>query len=286
MKRILLCTILCLLIATHALAESSVWRLQKGDSILYLGGTCHLLRPTDYPLPPEFSQAYNASDLVVFETDLGKLNAPETQQQLMAKAMYDDGSTIEKHVSAKTYQLLKDYCETNGMPIELFQQFKPSVISVMLTTIELGKLGATQMGVDAFFYQEAAKDGKPVAGLETVEQQIRYVLEMGEGNEDAFIAYSLEDLKTLKQQYEGLVKAWRDGDVENLNELMNAELKTKNPKLYKELLTDRNENWLPLIEAYQKTAQKEFILVGVGHLVGPDGIIEALKKRGYDVEQL
>ncbi len=41
-----------------------------------------------------------------------------------------------------------------------------------------------------------------------------------------------------------------------------------------------------MIDAYQKTPQTEFILVGVGHLVGQDGIIEALRKRGYKVTRL
>jgi len=67
---------------------------------------------------------------------------------------------------------------------------------------------------------------------------------------------------------------------------MLAELKTQPPKLYKKLITDRNRNWLPLIDAYQKSPRTEFILVGVGHLVGPDGIVEALKKKGYKVEKL
>ena len=109
---------------------------------------------------------------------------------------------------------------------------------------------------------------------------------MGEGNEDAFITHSIRDLKSIKQEYESLVDAWKKGDAKKLNDLMVAELKTKTPKLYKELLTDRNENWLPMIDAYQKTLQKEFILVGVGHLVGPDGIVEALRQKGYKVEKL
>ena len=67
---------------------------------------------------------------------------------------------------------------------------------------------------------------------------------------------------------------------------MDKEFKTEAPKIYKELLIDRNNNWLPLIDAYLNTPQVEFILVGVGHLVGPGGIIEALKKKGYKVDKL
>ena len=137
-----------------------------------------------------------------------------------------------------------------------------------------------------FFYGLANKDKKIVEGLDTVEEQIDYVVSMADGNEDDFVAYSLNDMKTIKQQFEVLANAWRKGDAEKLDELMVTELKTKLPKLYKKLITDRNSNWLPLIDAHMKTPQTEFILVGAGHLVGPEGIIEALKKMGYIVDKL
>ena len=136
------------------------------------------------------------------------------------------------------------------------------------------------------FYQLAAADNKIVEGLETVDEQIRFVVGMGEGIEDAFVTHSIRDLESIKQKFESMVDAWKKGDAKKLNDLMVAELKIKTPKLYKELIADRNENWLPMIDAYQKTLQKEFILVGVGHLVGPDGIVEALRQKGYKVEKL
>ena len=286
MKKILLSITLILVFCTQSLAESSVWKIQKGDSIMYLGGACHLLRQSDFPIPQEFAKAYRESDIIVFETDIGKLNDPSMQQKLMAKAIYADGSTIENHLSSQAYSLLNEYCASNGIPLAALKKFKPSIIALTMAAMELAKLGVTLEGVDTFFYQLATRDKKIVEGLETVEEQIHFIVGMGEGNEDAFITHSIRDLKSIKQEYESLVDAWKKGDAKKLNDLMVAELKTKTPKLYKELLTDRNENWLPMIDAYQKTLQKEFILVGVGHLVGPDGIVEGLRQKGYKVEKL
>ncbi len=286
MKKILLSIMLVLLICTQSLADSSVWKVQKDESIIYLGGTFHLLRQSDFPLPMEFDKAYRASDILVFETDLGELHDPSTQQKLMSKAMYTDGSTIENHLSPQTYSLLNEYCASKGIPLAAIKQFKPSIVVVTITVMELAKLGVTQEGVDLFFYQLAARDNKTVEGLETVEEQIHFVVGMGEGNEDAFVTHSIKDLESIKQKYESMVDAWKTGDAKKLNDLMVAELKSKTPKLYKELIADRNENWLPMIDAYQKTLEKEFILVGAGHLVGPDGIVKALRKKGYKVEKL
>jgi len=253
---------------------------------MYLGGTFHLLRPSDFPLPPEFEKAYKASELLVFETDLGEFNKTSVQQKMMAKAVYGDGSTIDKHLSAKTYKLLDEYCTSSGISLSQLKHFKPSIIAVTLASIELAKFGVAKEGVDSFFHKLATQDKKGIEGLETIDQQTQYVVGMGEGNEDAYITLSLQDLKSIRRDYDTMVDAWKKGDVKKLDALFVAELKTKMPKLYKELLTDRNKNWLPMIEAYHQTPEKEFILVGAGHLVGSDGIIEALKRKGYTVEKL
>ncbi|WP_243374043.1 TraB/GumN family protein [Geotalea sp. SG265] len=286
MKRLILGILLCFSVCTGAFAESSVWKAQKRGSTIYLGGTCHILRESDYPLPTEFEKAYNASDLLVFETDIAGLLEPAVQQKLLAKALYTDGSTLDKHLSSPVYGELSAFCQADGIPLQALSRFKPSMVMVTLTVLELKKKGATEQGVDQYFYGQAVKDKKPVEGLEIVDEQIEFLTTMADGNEDDFVRHSLSDMKTMEGQLGSLADAWRTGDVKKLDELMVADIKSRQPKLYKKLITDRNLNWLPLIDAYGKTPKTEFILVGVGHLVGPDGIIEALKKKGYKVEKL
>ena len=286
MKKATLIVILGVLTCAQASAESSVWKAQKDNSVIYLGGTCHILREADYPLPPEFDKAYKASDTLVCETDLGVLQEPATAQKIMAKAVYADGTTVDKHLSAQAYEALSAYCKSNGVPLAAMKQFKPSMILLALASRELMKLGVTQKGVDLFFYKQAATDKKPVEGLEKVDEQIDFIVSMGDGNEDDFVTQSISDMKNTKDQFEILVDAWRKGDGGRLSDLMVAEVKTKAPKIYRQLITDRNLKWLSSIDAYQKTPSTEFVLVGVAHLVGPDGIIEALRKKGYKVDKL
>ena len=286
MKKGIVSIVTVLFMCTWASAETSVWKVQKDTSVMYLGATFHMLRETDYPLPSEFGKAYKASEIVVFETDIGKLQEPSTRQKLLAQFMYADGSTIDKHLSARTYGELSAYCKSNGIPLEAFKQLKPSLLIVTLTAVELMKLGVTQRGVDLFFYGLANEDRKIVKGLETVEEQINYLVSMADGNEDDFVTYSINDMKNVKQQFESLANAWRKGDAEKIDEYIVAELRTKLPHVYKKLFTDRNSKWLPMIEAYMNTPETEFILVGAGHLVGSEGIIALLRKKGYTVDKL
>lgn len=286
MVRLVAALVLVLLACSAALAASSVWQARKGDRIIYLGGTCHVLRDADYPLPAEYDRAYAAADLVVFETDIGRLGEPEIQQKLLAGAVYADGSTVDRHLSPKVYRELRAYCEKSGIPLELLGTLKPSLLVVTLTMLELKKLGVTSQGVDQHFYDRAKRDGKPIEGLETLEQQLNYILTMADGDEDGFVSQSLRDLRSAGEQFDALAGAWRRGDDASLEALMLADFKARQPKTYERLITERNRSWLARIDAPRKSHRTPFYLVGAGHLVGKDGILAELARKGYTVVRL
>lgn len=286
MKRILVTFLVQLITGSVAIADSSVWKVQSDDSVLYLGGTCHVLREIDYPLPEEFQKAYDASVTLVFETDIKALSDPNTQQILISKGMLSDGQTLEHVLSPKVYQALSTYCDQVGLPATSLGRFKPSMVMLTLMAVEFQKIGVTQNGVDLHFFQKAVTDEKTTLGLEPVEQHINMVLTMGEGDEDGFVMHTLEDLKGAGQIIEGLIKAWRGGDENTMNKMLVEDLKKEYPTLYQSLLVDRNLDWLPKIEQYLESEDVELILVGAAHLAGQDGILESLRDRGYEVEKL
>jgi len=210
----------------------------------------------------------------------------KTQQLILAKGMYDDGMTLRKALSTEAYGVLKEHCDGIGLPIDSLNKFKPSIVVLTLLVTELQNLGIVSGGVDHHFFHKTAADGKKTDIFETIEEHIEFITSMGEGNENHFVIYSIRDLKNTNQMISAMTAAWRSGDVNKLSELFAKEMKKNFPKLYKSLLTDRNNKWLNKIETYLQTPQKEFVLVGVGHMVGEDGLIEQLKRRGYDVKKL
>jgi len=285
MKNLMLGIILNLCLSLSVAADTSLWKVQGHTSVTYIGGTCHVLRKTDYPLPEEFVRAYEDSDIIVFETEIGELNRQETQEMIIKKGCYNDNLSLDKVLSPQTYDLLKRYCETSGIPVFSLNKFKPSMVVLTLLGLELQKLGIDQTGVDNYFYHKATTAEKKIEGLESVKEQIEFVLSMGEGSEDDFIDHAIKELKKTRQILNDLITAWKQGDEDKLYKLCLAPMKKEYPKLYETLIADRNREWLLKIEHYLQTSQNELILVGVGHLVGEDGIIEHLIKSGYKVNK-
>lgn len=286
MKNLLVAIILNLILCLSVAADTSIWKVQLHNSVTYIGGTCHILRKSDYPLPEEFVKAYEDSDIIVFETQLEELNSPKSQEMIIKKGLYKDELSLDKVLSPRTYDFLKTYCEDSGIPVLSLNKLKPSMVVLTLLGLELQKLGINQTGVDNYFHHKATMEGKKIEGLESVNQQIEFVLSMGEGNEDDFIEHSIKDLKKTRQILNELIAAWRQGDEDKLYQLYIVPMKKDYPNLYSTLIAERNREWLSRIKRYLQTPQNEFILVGVGHLVGTDGIIDHLKRSGYTINKL
>ena len=286
MKKILASLTLSVILAVPAVCETSVWIAKTDSSVLYIGGTIHLLRESDRPFPPEYDSAYKASEKLVFETDLAALSSPEFQQMILAKAIYSDGRTLDKVLSAEAYGRLGKLCAEYGLPLESMNQMKPSILMVTLLGLELQKLGVDQEGIDLFYYGKAAADSKPIEGLETVEEQVEMLTSMGDGIENAFVVHSMDEMTELDELFDKMIAAWRAGDETSLLELFIKEMKGQFPKLFKAVLVDRNMNWIPKLQEYIVSPETELVLVGVAHLVGEEGVIAQLEKLGYEVEKL
>ena len=267
-------------------AASPVWKVSKGESTLYLGGTVHVLAKSDYPLPEPFNQAYQASTKVIFETDMQQVKTLEFQQAMMTGMMYQDGRTLKTVLSKATYAQLQQFMAERSMPIELFQSFKPSMVMLTLTMAELQRLGLGEAGVDAYFFTKAISDGKQLGELETPGQQLQYLSAMGEGKEDEFISYSLDEMKHLPAMMSEMKAAWVSGDLEQLHEIGIESMRRDFPNMYKHLLVERNNNWMPQLISMLANHEVELVLVGALHLVGEHGLLEQLGQKGYTVQQL
>lgn len=267
-------------------ASSSVWKVTYQNQHLYLGGTVHLLAKSDYPLPTQFDTAYKHSTKLVLEADTSSMQEPSAQQAMMQQAMYPSGETIQSKLTPETYQALKQHCLSRNLDINHLGKFKPGLLSVILTMTELNKLNITSLGVDDHFDKKAKAQKRPMGYLENLNDQLSLIANMGKGQEDAFIQYTLEETSQLERMFNELKSTWRLGDMKQLNDIAIVPFQQHFPALYKALLVDRNNNWLPHIKHMLETKEVEFILVGALHMAGEDGLIQQLKKSGYQVERL
>jgi uncharacterized protein YbaP (TraB family) len=272
--------------ASGVWAESSVWVARSSKATVYLAGSFHMLRASDYPLPAEFFRAYNDSRKIIFEVPPGETESPEYMERFLSLATYNDGTTLKEHITTAAYAKAESFCKERNYPLEQYQFFKPTFLVMTLTVSEMNKIGADpQKGIDNFFKDKAVQDGKATGSLETVDQQISLLTSMDEGLGSDQILEFIEELKQIEVMLGELLAVWRKGDEAKMEELYIKDLKLY-PKLYQTLIVDRNNKWVRNIEVYLNGSGNTMVVVGAAHLVGADGLVNLLRKRGYKVIKL
>lgn len=277
--------LLLVLLTLPAKATTSLWQVRDAQqNLVYLGGTIHLLRESDYPLPPVFQSTYQRSDTLVLETDLDVAETP-AGQQLMARLMTaSKAEQVDRVLSDRTRLRLKQMLEGYGARWSDLKSYKVSMLVIILNVAEMRRLGMTAEGVDAHFFAQAQRDNKDVMSLETFEQQVTFLSHLGQGNEEDFVTMSLQELSQTDAVMREMVSAWRAGDVAALRRSLLEEMQRDYPAMYQQLLVERNRQWLPQLESLFEKPGTELVLVGVGHMLGEQGLLTLLRQRGYQVE--
>jgi len=262
-----------------------LWEVESQSSKIYLLGSLHVLKSEAYPLSQVIEKAYASSRKIVFETDLGGMMDADVQAKMLTLGLYPEGQDLLQNISEDTRLSLEKKLKNLGLPMEQFVRFRPWFLAVTLTTLELQRLGFNPLyGIDMHFYGKAKTDGKKIGFLESVEFQLDLLGEMNTHDQNAFLNQTLKDLELAAQMASDMMTYWQTGDSENLYKLLFKSFEGY-PQIQDRLLVQRNKDWAIKIAQMLKETNQVLVIVGAGHLIGANSVIELLKQKGYNVKQ-
>lgn len=268
-----------------ATGKSFLWTVHSGQKVLYLAGSVHALGADSYPLSAAYESAFNAAGTLVEEINLAEAEQLAAAPLLLSKGLYTDGRTFESAVGKDTATLVATRLKNTGIPVEMIRTMKPWMVMLLITAFEAQKAGLdAALGLDKYFFDKARAAGKPVLALETAESQIDRFDTMPESLQEQMLRSTLSELDTQQNSVSAMINAWKTGDAAAL-EKMSLSSFDGYRGAYTSLIVERNNNWVPQIETCMARPQPCFVVVGAAHLVGPDGLLTLLKKKGYTIEQ-
>ena len=270
---------------TAAAGKSFLWKVHAGSKVLYLAGSVHALSADSYPLSAAYENAFNAAGTLVEEINLAEAEQLAAAPILLAKGLYTDGRTFESAVGKDTATLVATRLKGTGIPIEMIRTMKPWMVMLLITVFEAQKAGLdAALGLDKYFFDKARTAGKPVLALETAESQIDRFDKMPESLQEQMLRSTLSELEVQRNSVAAMIGAWRSGDAAALEKMALSSFEGYRGA-YTSLIVERNNNWVPQIEACMAKPRPCFVVVGAAHLVGPDGLLTLLKNKGYQLEQ-
>jgi uncharacterized protein YbaP (TraB family) len=266
-----------------------LWKVSDADNSVYLLGSFHALRPTDYPLAPAVDAALADAERVAFELSPAEMESPELATMMMAAAALPEGKDLRTTVGPATWAKLEAYAKLRGLPLEGFARTEPWFVALVVSVGEMQRIGLDPgQGLDRQLAAQAAKADKPAGGLESAAEQIAALDSMSTAEQQQMIDEALVGVEGFKAEMDELHGLWRRGDAAGLHARMGKDLRDRYPLLYKRINVDRNRAWLPKVQAMLDAEAEDDALVVVGslHLLGDDGLVEMLRKQGYAVERV
>lgn len=262
--------------------HACVWKITgpRGET-LYLGGSIHALRSTDYPLPSAYNRAFEAADRIAFEVDLETLQSAGRETEKAGR--YPHGDNLKNHVDPRTYAYLQRFFGLMKLPESKWSSYRPWYLAEILQAPQLHGL-SPDLGVEGFLMKRARANHKPISGLETGREAMEVFSGLSDRQSEAVLL-----LTFIPQQDSGAMEkisaAWRRGDPDTIASEM-KKTSSDFPAFEERLIDARNRRWMPQIERDLHSGHTCFVVVGAGHIGGPQGLLAALRARGDQIEQL
>ena len=261
-------------------AASCVWKVTSSNGgTLFLGGSAHALRSTDYPLPAPYNRALDASSRLVFETDLASIEA--ASKGLIKAGQYPKGDSLKNHVDPRTYSYVRRFFALQNVPEQKFNTYRPWLIEMIL---EAPPTENAELGVERFLKRRAQTNHKPITGLESVQEHMAPFSGLSDRQGEALLLIHFINMGQTSSGVGKILDSWRHGDADALVRSMRDAFQ-EFPAFMDRIVTARNRRWIPKIERFLKSGQTYFVVAGAGHMGGSEGVVALLRARGYTVEQ-
>lgn len=283
MKTLAAALLAALSLAAPARAEPPVWIVRDADSEVVLFGSIHVLPPGLAWRPKALDRALAEAQDLWFELPSGPAAEAEVARLAATLGILPPGQSLFRLLPAEDAALLIKVARSHGVEPANLDRLEPWLAEVALAGAAYRKSGAdTANGVEAQVSGSAPESIRREA-FETPAQQIRLFDEAPLPEQLASLRETLRELDTDPQAYDKLVRAWMAGDVRGLDEEALQPLRQASPSVFRRLVSDRNARWVDALDLRLKGRGKTVVVVGVGHLVGDEGLPARLRALGYSV---
>jgi len=266
-------------------ARPAMWKVADADTTLYLFGTIHLLPEGQKWRTPAMDSALAGADELVLE--LNDIDDMAASAQAMVRLGMSPGlPPIAERVPEGKRAALKAMMAESDYPEAVYDRLETWAASLALLGVTFKRLGLeASLGVENQIGAPFRATGRPVTGLETVEQQLGYLDTLSEKAQRAMLLSVVEDSADTRAQFKQMLDAWASGDLKGIARTFDDEAQMS-PELKSALMSRRNAAWAEWLARRMEKPGTAFVAVGAGHLVGEDSVQSMLRKKGLKAKRV
>lgn len=264
----------------------TMWLAEGANNRVYLLGSVHLLRQQDHPLPAAMEAAYDDAEALLMELDMDDLDATRIQALTNQLGVIQDERTLRDFMAADDYEQAARAAAALDIPFEMLQKTEPWFAAITIEQLVLMRLGFNPLyGIEMHMTMKATQDGKPIEGLETIDEQLSFLDNLSADAQIDLLLQTLDEGGNIASMMDDMIRAWRDGDVKYLEDNMLDDM-SQYPELFEVIVSRRNQRWVQSIEALLDDDDDYLVVVGALHLIGDVGVPTLLARRGVKIRQV
>ncbi len=258
------------------------WSIQKdGKPAGYLLGTIH----SEDPRVLDFSEDFLAKlrENKIFAMEL----VPDiaTLARLTEYMHYPPGITLESVIGPSRYTALVSAMSIYKVPPDFINRMKPWAAMMTLSTPP----PETGFFMDLSISLRASGNGLQTIGLETLEQQLSFLQKMPMEMQLDLLDQAIAEFGQVQQAHDEMVDAYLKDNLYELQALSDEQLTGVSDAAGEYFMESgiriRNLRMAESLWPYLDNS-RVFIAVGALHLPGDDGLLNLLRRRGYELKPL
>jgi len=268
-------------------AAPALWKISnpQGDHG-YAFGSIHSLPDGIGWLTRRVQDAIGDSDELVLEIDdVADSDALSGIFQSMGRS--PGMPSLEERLPRDRWREADKLAKSAALTPAMIAQTETWALALIMASQSTSRAGAeSENGVDVKLQKIFEKDGRPIVGLESVQEQFSAFDTLPEQEQRLMLDSAVASAETANEDYAKLVDAWAKGDLKELEAVANDQMLADNPTIRQNLLVNRNRAWASKIGPMLESGRTPFISVGAGHLIGKDNLLSILESEGLTVERI
>ena len=266
----------CFIFSTMAFAQTSIYKLSKNNTEIYLFATINLLRTTDYPLHEKYDAIFNQLEHVYFETNLNKLVEQKAYDYFVNQLKFHDKTTLKDQLSRPAYFKLANIARNHGLKIKEYEKYNLTMLLSMIEFTIRFNNASVDTELTQYYLDKALKEKKTVHYLSSIYAYLDH-LNLKEKKYDLKeLDALLSRLSYINKEYETIVQAWKYGKIEKIDPIFY--LYGSNQYLH--------EQWINTIEQLIQKQQKAGIFLHLSAFKKDSLFLQKLQSLGYQIKQL
>lgn len=258
-----------------------LWKIEgHGIEPAYLFGTIHLEDPRVTELPPAVRDAFEGAGSFITEVVMH----PAAQAAYAQGVRLPEGTSLQQYLAAPLFQrLVRIAGEEYDLPASVLDNLKPWAVFTLLSRPP----PVTGRVLDELLDAEAVRLGKPVDGLETVEELLAVLDGIPLDDQITILADTICNRSELIGQLEDLTNLYLRQD---LSGMLAVNVSPHQDEALFERFMERT-----VYERNRRMARRirdrlpeggVFVAVGALHLPGEKGILRILETAGYRISRI